>query len=681
MADSAVCTNIESKPDRNLLGSLRRNWACYAQAIAPWLIALAFVAVEIRRVWVQVAVRYPDFFGWAERAARLDFANLAHPDWVHGLYPLGYPLLLRLGREMGFDVLHTAFAISIFGGFLGLLGTYWLVRRMTDRWWLAILTELLQACMVFYLFYGNLDSTDMLASGLILCAFPLLLVEKRRRMAAFWAGLLVGLSYLIRYTASMTVVSCVFFLSIPFILRRDRESLWGVGAFLLGAFIGAFPQFLCSFLVKGNPFYNEQAHNLWFHLRGSSDYIYAWQEVPMDIGMLEVIRQQPKAFFTHWGQMFLSYWRTTEGYSVDGFLSVFAMTGFWFTLLYKGADLKPKARVFFGVYIVSLIALLALARLDRRFLITLMPFQVFGSLYSVWSLLPEAVTVRRWQVPLRLPLLLLLCISYLPQPFSFMLSNHGDAPLVEVSNTLHAAGMQTAGEVFSTHVDYQDVASPWKWRYATAFALASDLETREEILGYIQGNGYRFFIMDRTMGLFIYPTQEGLLNPENRAPGLTPIYVPDEREAVIYRVEGPQWAPPTAISATLENGIALTGYELYQSADQPPGSGQRVGLYLHWQTSAPVPQYLKVFVHVFDGAGQLVAQHDSVPALWTYPVDRWSVGEEVVDFHSLIIPVEAGRGPFTVKVGFYDAGTGMRVPVRSESALDDVIVLKQFVLE
>ena len=527
-----------------LRDKLAANWPRYAQASAPWLIALAFVAVEIRRVWNQIAVRYPDFFGWAERAARLDFTNLTHPDWVHGLYPLGYPLLLRLGRELGVDVLRTAFALSIFGGFLGLLGTYWLVRRMTDRWWLAILTELLQACMAFYLFYANLDATDMLASGLILCAFPLLLSEKRRRMAGFWAGLLVGLSYLIRYTASMTVVACVLFLLIPFIVRRDRESLWIVGFFLLGAFIGAFPQFLCSFLVKGNPFYNEQPHNLWFHLRGSSDYIYAWHEVPMDIGMLEVIRQQPGAFVSHWWQTFLSYWRTSEGYSVDGFLGLFALAGFWFALLYPCGDLKPKARAFLGVYVVGSIALLSMARLDRRFLITLMPLQVFGSLYFAWSLLPEKVTVRRWKVPVRLPLLLLLCIPYLLQPFSFMTSNHDDAALVEVSNTLHAAGMQAADEVFSTHVDYHDVASPWKWRYAMAFALARDLETREEILGYIQEHGYRFFVMDKTTGLFIYPTQEELLNPENRPPGLTPIYIPDEREAVIYRVEGPQWAPP-----------------------------------------------------------------------------------------------------------------------------------------
>ncbi|MEJ5311235.1 MAG: hypothetical protein WHX52_15840, partial [Anaerolineae bacterium] len=391
---------------------------------------------------------------------------------------------------------------------------------------------------------------------------------------------------------------------------------------------------------------------------------------------------QEKFIHGYWGKTFLSYWLTGDGYSVDGLLGMVAQAGFWFALLFTRGDLKPKARAFFGIYSVGLVALLSMVRLDRRFLITLMPLQVFGSLYFAWSLLPAKAPVRQRQIPARTPLLLLLCLSYLRQPLAFMTSNHGDVALVEVSNTLHAAGMQAASEVFSTHVEYHDVASPWKWRYAMAFALARDLKTQDEILGYIQAHGYRFFIMDKTTGLFMYPEQEALLNPENRPPGLTPIYIPDEREAVIYRVEGLQWASPTAISATLVNGIALTGYELYQSADQPPGRGQRVGLYLHWRTSAPVSQFLKVFVHVFNADGQLVTQHDSIPALWTYPVERWTVGETVVDFHPLLLTPEAGTGPFTVHVGFYDPATGARVPVQTaEKTSNDAIVVTQFAVE
>ena len=92
------------------------RWLNALRVSVPWLIGLAFVVVEVRRVSGQIAVRYPDFSTWAERAASFDIGSLAQWEWVNGLYPLGYPLLLRLGVELGGDVLRTAFAISILGG-------------------------------------------------------------------------------------------------------------------------------------------------------------------------------------------------------------------------------------------------------------------------------------------------------------------------------------------------------------------------------------------------------------------------------------------------------------------------------------------------------------------------------------------------------------------------------------
>ena len=107
-----------------------------------------------------------------------------------------------------------------------------------------------------------------------------------------------------------------------------------------------------------------------------------------------------------------------------------------------------------------------------------------------------------------------------------------------------------------------------------------------------------------------------------------------------------------------------------------------MGLYLHWRASVPVSQYLKVFVHIFNADGQLVAQHDSIPALWTYPVERWAVGETVVDFHPLLLTPAAGTGPFTVQVGFYDPATGARVPVQAAAETsNDAIIVTQFEIE
>jgi hypothetical protein len=124
----------------------------------------------------------------------------------------------------------------------------------------------------------------------------------------------------------------------------------------------------------------------------------------------------------------------------------------------------------------------------------------------------------------------------------------------------------------------------------------------------------------------------------------------------------------------------LRGYEIYWSEDAPAGSGRRLGLYLHWEAQTSVDEWLKVFVHVIDGNGQLVAQHDGVPALWTYPTNNWAVGERVVDFHSLPVDVSLERGTFTIQVGLYDPGTGDRVAVLGPSGAPtgDHIVLETF---
>jgi hypothetical protein len=667
-----------------------RRWIDAARTIVPWLIGLAFVIVEVRRVAGQVAVRYPDFFAWAERGARFDLANFAQWDWVNGLYPLGYPLLLRLGVELGQDVLRTAFAISILGGFLGLVGAFYLVWHMTDNWALAVLSQVALACMSFYLFYANLDATDMLAAGLQIASFALLFsgVDKAdangagalRRFAA--AGLLAGLSYLIRYTAGLTILLCAVFLIGLAVVHRNREDLVAAVAYSLGALVGAAPQLIASAWIEGNPFYSHQAHNLWFHLTGSSDYLRDWFAVPMDISLWKVISDDPERFFSHWWKVFQSAWRTGDAVALDVPFGMLVHAALLFAILVPGF-LKRPARAFLALYAVGLVALLSFTRLDRRFLITLMPLQVVAVLYFLWSVFPATVRFRGFAMPLRILVLLLLVAQLVSYPLRFMRANPPDAQIVEISNTLRAAGMGSADEVLSTHVDFHDVGSPWKQRYDMAFVLARDIASYEELQGFLQDRGYRFFIFDKQTGVTLYPDLEFLQYPENRPAGLAPILVHDKRDFAIYRVLGGDWPEPQPVGAEWENGITLSGYELYQSDDMPRGSGQRLGLYLHWEATAPVNSYLKVFAHVFDETGRLVAQHDSIPALWTRPTSDWDEGETVLDFHPLFLEGVEGQGPFSVRVGLYDPGNGQRVPVflstdPSGGQAEDSVVLGSF---
>jgi hypothetical protein len=661
----------------------QRRWCL---DLASLTVALAFVAVEIRRVMGQVAVRYPDFFPAAEWASRFDVRHLAEWRWADGLYPMGYRLLLRLGVELGLNVLTSAFVLSILGGFLGLLGTFLLVRRMTGSWFLALLTETVLASTSHYLFFASLDSTDMLAAGLQIFSVAMLFAEERPRRGAFMAGLLAGLSYLIRYTASLTILLCTLYL-VGFTWtwrsrpeqRLDRRRWWILPAlYMFGAAAGAAPQLIASTLVKGNPFYTIQARNLWFHVTGGSDYIFEWNAPPEDLSAWNILLTYPRQLVTHWLGQLRGFWVSQNAVVLDAPFAPVMHAGLLFTLLVPNG-LSRSARGFLGLYTLGNVVLLSLIRLDKRFLIVLMPLFAFTAVYFLWRILPPDIWVRRRSVPVRIPVMILLTLWSALYPLQFMRANRQDQRLVEVSNTLHAAGMNSADEVYSTHTSYQDVADPWKRRFPQAASIAPRLESYEELLQLLRDGDYRFLIYDDDTGQILYPDLEFLLWPESRPSGLTPVHIERDRRHVIYRVASGEFPAYRVTEARWANGISLMGYETHLSRDVPEREGRyRLGVYLHWQPAQPVPGMLKVFVHVLGSDGQLVAQHDGLPVLQTYNTDEWHVGETVMDFHQVSLQTPEIGESHTLRIGLYTEDEG-RVPL-VEPAGGDSFRLQTFAI-
>jgi hypothetical protein len=86
---------------------------------------------------------------------------------------------------------------------------------------------------------------------------------------------------------------------------------------------------------------------------------------------------------------------------------------------------------------------------------------------------------------------------------------------------------------------------------------------------------------------------------------------------------------------------------------------------------------------VIDENGQVVAQDDSLPAVWTYPTDAWQAGETVTDFHWIRLPdIERGKS-YTLAVGLYDETSGARLNQLDAGGkvVDDKIVLQQLNLD
>jgi hypothetical protein len=84
----------------------------------------------------------------------------------------------------------------------------------------------------------------------------------------------------------------------------------------------------------------------------------------------------------------------------------------------------------------------------------------------------------------------------------------------------------------------------------------------------------------------------------------------------------------------------------------------RLELTLVWRAEAATDTGLKVFTHLLDEDGRLIAQHDSVPAEGRRPTTGWRQGEHIVDAHPLAFVLEnVDAVTATLSVGLYDPST------------------------
>ncbi|HET7375077.1 MAG TPA: hypothetical protein VFK30_00125, partial [Anaerolineae bacterium] len=158
---------------------------------------------------------------------------------------------------------------------------------------------------------------------------------------------------------------------------------------------------------------------------------------------------------------------------------------------------------------------------------------------------------------------------------------------------------------------------------------------------------------------------------------LTPIYIEPNRAFVIYRIES-QPAVGDQLSATFDQGISLLQYEV--SVNKPvteTADIRDIGIYLDWRAQQPLTESYKVFVHISDTAGNIVAQDDSLPQLWTYPTTDWKAGERIADFHRIRLKVTPGAA-YQVVIGLYDAATANRLNLLDATG---AVTADQFILQ
>jgi hypothetical protein len=660
---------MESHPGatsvRATLERRAERWQRAAWIFGGVVIAAALVAVELAHHRDHITVGNLDFFGMAARAKSLPDTLSA---WVSGLYPVGIPLLLRLGLALGLDVVRSGQIASIIGGVLCLCGGAVLAWNLTDSRAMALLTMAYLLTTRAILFYAGFEGTDMLAAGLQILSVGILACDPRHRRVVLLAGIVNGVAYLARYTAMVTLVVCMGYLLTMALARRKREDLWSMPIYGLGFLIGALPQIVPSLLVTGDPFYQTQVYHIWAKLYANSDFARIWRTAPDEITMWELFWLDPRRLIANWWREFSRFWMTLDLPLIDQPLAQLARGGFLFAVL-DARRLSAEHRALLSYFVIGVVGILSIFTIDARFLIMIVPVFLVCALYFLWRLLPTVRLFNRVRLPLNLLVTTLLLGALLPAPWKYAHSKEGGphTDILETSNMLHVAGAQGASEVLSTNFYHQDVSSPTRDRFHMLYQVEAP-PTVGELRQLALESGYRFLIYDGVGGPTYHPQYEELLWPENRHSGLTPVWAApvwaeEGQRFAAYRLEPDAPSPQVFTHVSLAGGLSLVGYDQIISADQPIGIGSRIGLYLYWQTTEPLAQSLKVFVHLFDSQGNLIAQHDSLPAMWTYDTQDWEPGEVVVDFHWMKIPPDVKSGAHTVAVGLYDESTGDRWPV------------------
>ena len=120
-----------------------------------------------------------------------------------------------------------------------------------------------------------------------------------------------------------------------------------------------------------------------------------------------------------------------------------------------------------------------------------------------------------------------------------------------------------------------------------------------------------------------------------------PIYRDDD--VYIYRVlDAAEQLPQHTVTAYLGDEIALRGWTLLDGG-QP--RFDQLSLELFWSAAQTPTRNYKVFVHVLDAQGQLVAQDDSMPGRWRRPTTIWTPDELITDQHRIKIssPLPTGE--------------------------------------
>jgi hypothetical protein len=115
----------------------------------------------------------------------------------------------------------------------------------------------------------------------------------------------------------------------------------------------------------------------------------------------------------------------------------------------------------------------------------------------------------------------------------------------------------------------------------------------------------------------------------------------------------------------LDDKIELVGYRLH---DETVKSRETFGLTLYWRSLDFIDTNYTVFVHAVGPDQVIRGQWDSIPVQGTSPTSGWYPGEVIEDHYEVPMNRKIPAWKYDVFVGMYDAATGERLPLFSQTS-------------
>jgi len=175
--------------------------------------------------------------------------------------------------------------------------------------------------------------------------------------------------------------------------------------------------------------------------------------------------------------------------------------------------------------------------------------------------------------------------------------------------------------------------------------------------------------------LFVLYWGDGEADPQRVIESWLDTHTYKATEQWINSIRFATYAVPAALSneptvksdAQFGEHITLDGYTLSTPQVQP---GDILQLDLFWRTDTPLNERYKIFVHVLDQNGKIVAQTDREPGSGQQPTTNWKSGEAVIDRYGVLIPDDTPPGTYAIEIGLYGLdGTRLRVKAGGDALI------------